>query len=91
MVLPVTSLCSQQKRSGGFLWLASGYQHRPAFHIRSVQMGTERTMCCAAILLAFICTAPFVWYGLIITQKPAFVQCEKYITGNKKKLYTKNY
>ena len=28
---------------------AQSYQHRPALHIRSVQMGTERTMYCSAI------------------------------------------
>ena len=34
-------------------------QHRPAFHIRSVQMSTERKMCCMGSFLVTICTAPF--------------------------------
>ena len=34
-------------------------QHRPAFHIRSVQMSTERKMCCMESFLVTICTAPF--------------------------------
>ena len=35
-------------------------QHRPAFHIRSVQMSTERKMCCMESFLVTICTAPFL-------------------------------
>ena len=50
-----------------FLWhilfrrsLCCYIQHRPAFHIRSVQMSTERKMCCMDFLLVTICTAPFL-------------------------------
>ena len=35
-------------------------QHRPAFYIRSVQMSTERKMCCMEFLIVTICTAPFL-------------------------------
>ena len=34
-------------------------QHRPAFHIRYVQLSTERKMCCMESFLVTICTAPF--------------------------------
>ena len=35
-------------------------QHRSVLHIRSVQMSTERKMCCMEFLLVTICTAPFL-------------------------------
>ena len=64
-----------------FLWhilfrrsLCCFLQHRPAFHIRSVQMSTERKMCCMEFLLVTICTAPFLWgyiyYNLYFTACP---------------------
>ena len=43
----------------------SDVQHRPAFHIRSVQMSTERKMCCMESLPVTICTAPFL-LGMVI-------------------------
>lgn len=43
-------------------------------------------MRCEIVFFRNICTAPFVWYGFIIAQAQAFVQCEKAIAGDSLRL-----
>ena len=76
-----TSGYSQQKEWRYSVCFGRVHQHRPAFHIRSVQMSTERNMRCESVFFANIFTAPFVWYGFIIARVPLFVQCKKYIAA----------
>ena len=79
-------LMAYNKFSGVFI-CQSDVQHRPAFHIRSVQMSTEREMCCMESFPVTICTAPFSWYDFIIAPKELFVQSEKLIADNSQGLY----